>query len=616
MFDPASFTSDAPILPAGRHFAVTWSLPTEFAGRTNAMLHRSRAFAANGGRPVDILTFDDFRDYSAIRDQLLTEGFLSEGTSVLNLWEDLPALADALDRDADQEYASFSPLATWAGPVVDLEGPHARRARYSEDGTLLQIDHFRSDGSLLVSDRHDARSKGTHGGRSLTLCDSDGIPVRHYGSSWGLYREWLDSLVGETPAWFVVDNKNTARFMSTFRRDTAVVLYVIHESHLESWTEGFASTMTRSAQEVFPLLDRFDGVIYLTEQQASDVHQRYADIGNSFVIPNSRSIAVEPPATARRSAAIGIQAASLNRRKRIDHSIRAVQRVHESLAGTVQLNVFGEGTQREVLEELIKNLAVEDVVRLRGHSKEVRREFDLASFSLLTSTSEAMPLVIVESMAAGCVPIAYDIPYGPASVIDSGVNGFIVEYGNISELADCISAFVTLPEDERASMRVAAIQRAQAFADTAIVPRWAKVMQDVWERKYAPSSPLDVDVVSSDYILEAGGQMKISLLVDLEAPDDRDSVRPDFFCALRPRKQQDFFRVPAVTVVDEGDGRYHLEFTIGDPLLHALAPSTVDFSLEAWRYPDSVSRRIPLFDHGTSRQIYATRHGNLSMVLR
>ena len=107
----------ARLLPTGRHFAVTWSLPAEFRGRTNAMLHRSRSFASVGGAPVDILTFDDFRDYSVLRGVLNEQGFLSRGTRIRNLWEDLPVMAAFAWSQAaqsvvpeDEQFPSFYPL--------------------------------------------------------------------------------------------------------------------------------------------------------------------------------------------------------------------------------------------------------------------------------------------------------------------------------------------------------------------------------------------------------------------------------------------------------------------------------------------------------------------------
>ena len=50
---------------------------------------------------------------------------------------------------------------------------------------------------------------------------------------------------------------------------------------------------------------------------------------------------------------------------------------------------------------------------------------------LLTSRMEGLPLVLLEAMSVGCIPIAYDMPYGPADIIVDGVNGYLVEAGDI-----------------------------------------------------------------------------------------------------------------------------------------------------------------------------------------
>ena len=49
----------------------------------------------------------------------------------------------------------------------------------------------------------------------------------------------------------------------------------------------------------------------------------------------------------------------------------------------------------------------------------------------------------MESMGAGCVPIVYDITYGPRDLIQQGVNGFITPRGDVDGLADQIEEFLS-----------------------------------------------------------------------------------------------------------------------------------------------------------------------------
>lgn len=283
------------LLPAGKHFAVTWSVPVVHGGRTNSMLHRSRAFAAEGGAPVEILTFDNFRDYPEIRKTLTGQGKLTDGVTLRNIWEDLVHLAgDAPVLPAD--LAGFSPLGETGTPVTTVEGgPSRRTQRFAANGTtLLQTDYLREDGSLFLSDRNDIDVPGQHGGRALTLCNAQGLPVEQWRSSWEMYRSWLDHLTGGDDSYFIVDNKHAATFMKTYRRPTATVFLMVHDSHLATAVNGPASPLSGSGDVVVPRFDNFDGVAILTHKQAEDIRARVGDIGNLHVIPNSRAVPVQP----------------------------------------------------------------------------------------------------------------------------------------------------------------------------------------------------------------------------------------------------------------------------------------------------------------------------------
>ena len=84
-------------------------------------------------------------------------------------------------------------------------------------------------------------------------------------------------------------------------------------------------------------------------------------------------------------------------------------------------------------------------VVLHGYAPGAAQHFAAASFSLMTSTTEGQSLVLLESMAAGCVPIAYDIRYGPSELLVDGETGFLVPGGDVSALADTIERFLALP---------------------------------------------------------------------------------------------------------------------------------------------------------------------------
>src|SRR5699024_2837781 len=103
-----------------------------------------------------------------------------------------------------------------------------------------------------------------------------------------------------------------------------------------------------------------------------------------------------------------------------------------------------EGPERRKLENLIAALDVGDGVELSGYVNDVPNKLKSASFCMLTSASEGLPLSLMESMGAGCIPIVYDITYGPRDLIEPGENGFITPRGDIDALANKIEYFLSL----------------------------------------------------------------------------------------------------------------------------------------------------------------------------
>ena len=75
-------------------------------------------------------------------------------------------------------------------------------------------------------------------------------------------------------------------------------------------------------------------------------------------------------------------------------------------------------------------------MKLRGHHPTARDRMWTATAFLMSSRNEGYPLASLESMARGCPVISYDIKYGPREQITEGVDGFLVEPGDIEGLAE------------------------------------------------------------------------------------------------------------------------------------------------------------------------------------
>ena len=427
------FTRSA--LPRGRHLAVTWNIPDDFGGMTSTLLRRSRVFVRHGGVEVDVLTFAVRDDWREVEASLRAKGELVDGMRLLNVW-------------------------TWLGG-------DGRVVEHNDgEGRPLLVQHYRADGSLAVSDRRDIDEEGVVGGRLITWFDPHGVPLRSWKRSWSLYRWWLDELTRGQRGFVIVDSKTSANFMLGYRRPNIVVAHVVHNSHLTA-----AGELRPSRRRVLEKLRSFDLVVLLTERQRHDVVGLLGDSGNLRVIPNPHDVRPTPRARGDH----GLVLASLTARKRVDLAIRA------AAAAGAHLDVYGDGELRGRLERLVTELGASGTVRLRGYRPGAREELAAASFVLLTGSSEGSPLVLVEAMAAGCIPIAIDVPYGPADLIRDRVNGFLIPSADATAMAvtiaDAITELRSLTPRRRAAMRRAAQRTARQYSDIAAVRRWSRALR-------------------------------------------------------------------------------------------------------------------------------------------
>ncbi len=466
--------------PEGRHYAVTWGIPDNYGGMTNALLHRSRAFVRLGGITVDILTVDARPDYPELSERMLDNGELVPGMRIVNVWDwlreyHLPARAPG--RYSPGRHV-FTPLRFDRALHSRFRGEiELSRTRYSDDGTTaLQTDHYRLDGSLMLSDRRDCRTRGVPGGVSVVLCDEHGQPLRSWGGTWAFYRYWLDRMRGGVRSYLIVDSKVSARLMRSYRRKQAVVVHMVHGSHLA----GSGDALRESRREVFENLNDFDSIVFLTSAQRNDALERFGRHPHFAVIPNSRDIA--PPAPVERPRGRGVVLAALTTIKRVDHAVLAAIEANRHVH-TVSLDVYGEGDQRPKIEQILRGSDNPGAVRLQGYRADAREQLGEASFLLLTSRSEGFPLVILESMAAGCIPIVYDIPFGPGEAIEHGVNGYLIEAGDHAGVARAILELQSMPADQLAAMRLSARHTAERFSDERVTSLWAQELAKAARRR-------------------------------------------------------------------------------------------------------------------------------------
>ena len=85
---------------------------------------------------------------------------------------------------------------------------------------------------------------------------------------------------------------------------------------------------------------------------------------------------------------------------------------------------FGEGRDRDIIEELVVQFGLENQIAFKGWTDNIDTIWDDHHLLVLPSFNEGMPMVIHEAMLRQRVVIATDVG-GNAEIITNKVNGFL-----------------------------------------------------------------------------------------------------------------------------------------------------------------------------------------------
>lgn len=153
------------------------------------------------------------------------------------------------------------------------------------------------------------------------------------------------------------------------------------------------------------------------------------------------SLSLESPESVHRwfagNESVVLGAGRLTEQKGFPVLIRALRHIHNG-GRPCRLIIIGEGEARTALEELIRDLDLEEFVDFPGFVDNPYKFMQAADVFALSSRWEGFGNVLVEAMACGTPVVSTECPSGPAEILDDGKWGHLVPVGNDKALAKAI----------------------------------------------------------------------------------------------------------------------------------------------------------------------------------
>ena len=233
-------------------------------------------------------------------------------------------------------------------------------------------------------------------------------------------------------------------------------------------------------------INESDGVTAVSESLKRDTLRLFNIDREIDVIPNFISLKkhTEPKeckrsVMARPDERIITHISNFRKVKRVEDVVRVFAKIQEKIPA--KLIMVGDGPDREIADQLCKNLGIKKRVLFLGNTSDIEQILCFSDLFLLPSMSESFGLSALEAMVAG-VPVVSSNAGGIPEVNEEGVSGFLCEVGDVETMA-ARALYILEDEARLKEFKKGALEVAKRFDEEKIVPMYEALYFDVIHKK-------------------------------------------------------------------------------------------------------------------------------------
>lgn len=131
-----------------------------------------------------------------------------------------------------------------------------------------------------------------------------------------------------------------------------------------------------------------------------------------------------------------------------------------------------------ILMEKINTSPIKKQIIFTGYRNDVKELMANSEIFILSSRHEGLPLVLIEAMSQGMACISYDCISGPSEIIDSGINGLLIDNQNKEEMIENLKNLI-VDDKLRNKLRQNSIKSLDRFSIDNIGNQWEDLFKKI-----------------------------------------------------------------------------------------------------------------------------------------
>lgn len=142
------------------------------------------------------------------------------------------------------------------------------------------------------------------------------------------------------------------------------------------------------------------------------------------------------------------------------------------------LDVYGQWDADLKYQKIAEGIKISNSVNFISPVADIENCYKQSSVFLMTSRSEAFPMVLLEAMNCGLPCIAYDCSSGPGEIIENNQNGFLIEDDNIGLFVEKLELLMK-DKDLRLELGENAKKTTEQYEIQLIMNTWIALFEDL-----------------------------------------------------------------------------------------------------------------------------------------